>query len=131
VTRLLSYVAMAIVLAVALSIGVFGGQTPQTFDQHVAEVARTIRCPQCRSQSANDSEAPTAAAVRREIARRIDAGESDDQIRTYFAGRYGDEILLRPPASGAGAFVWIIPTVTIVLGGAGLAVAFRRWRTWT
>jgi cytochrome c-type biogenesis protein CcmH len=94
------------------------------------DVASTIRCPQCRSQSAADSDASTAQAVRVEITERIEDGQSDDEIRDYFASTYGDEILLTPPSSGVGSLVWVIPVVALVAGGAGLWFAFRRWRSW-
>lgn len=129
--RAFSYVAMAVVASAALAIGVLDEGSARTVEERVQDVASTIRCPQCRSQSAADSDAPTAQAVRVEIAERIDEGQSDDEIRAYFASAYGDEILLNPPRSGVGALVWIIPVVALVVGGAGLALAFRRWKRWS
>lgn len=126
-----SYAAMAIVLAVTLAAGVRPDGGPRTPAQRAHAVAETIRCPVCRSQSAAESDTTAAAAVRAEIARRIDAGQSDSQIRDYFAGHYGEDILLTPTASGITGLVWILPVVALVLAIAGLAVAFRRWRTRT
>jgi cytochrome c-type biogenesis protein CcmH len=66
--------------------------------------------------------------VREEIAERIEAGESDSEIRSYFASRFGDEILLTPPADGVGSLVWVLPVVVTVLAAGGLTWAFVRWR---
>ncbi len=128
--RLLSYVAMAVVAAVALALGALGERGSATVEDRVENLASSIRCPQCRSQSVNDSEASTAQAARREIAERVEAGESDDEIRGYFASRYGAEILLRPPSTGVGSLVWVVPVVAFVVGAAGLTLAFRNWRRW-
>lgn len=128
--RAISYALMGTVAAVALAVGGFDEREDRSAEARVQAVASTIRCPQCRSQSAADSDASTAQAVRVEIAERIDAGESDDEIRAYFASTYGEEILLTPPRSGVGSLVWIVPVVVLVVGAAGLALAFRRWRRW-
>lgn len=129
--RVMSWVALTIVAVGALAYGTVDDRPAASTEDRVQAVAATIRCPQCRSQSAADSDAPTAQAVRVEIAERVDAGESDDEIRAYFASRYGDQILLTPPAEGVGSLVWVLPVVATVLAGAGLAWAFVRWRRWS
>jgi cytochrome c-type biogenesis protein CcmH len=122
---------MALAVVVALAIGVVDQRDDRSTEERMQDIAATIRCPQCRSQSAADSDASTAQAVRVEITERIDEGQSDDEIRDYFASTYGEEILLTPPASGVGSLVWIVPVVALVAGAGGLWVAFRRWRRWT
>lgn len=101
---------------------------PQTPAARAAALAAEVRCPTCRGLSAAESDAKAARAIRTEIRRRVDAGDTNAEIKTYLASRYGDDILLRPPASGAGALVWVVPVAGFVLAVAGLAFAFRRWR---
>jgi cytochrome c-type biogenesis protein CcmH len=129
--RTAPYALMALAVVVALAIGVVDQRDDRSTEERMQDIAATIRCPQCRSQSAADSDASTAQAVRVEITERIDEGQSDDEIRDYFASTYGEEILLTPPASGVGSLVWIVPVVALVAGAGGLWVAFRRWRRWT
>jgi len=125
--RRLPWLAMAVVVAVALLVGVRpGGGTSD--EDRMRAIASTIKCPRCASQSAATSDAPTAAAIRRDIARRLADGQSPDQIRDYFAGRYGEGILLTPGRSGAAGLVWAIPVVGVVIACAGLVLAFRRWQ---
>ena len=65
------------------------------------------------ARSAAASRPPTATRRRprpcaTEIAERVEAGETDDEIRAYFASRYGDEILLTPAGRRASAaLVWV------------------------
>jgi cytochrome c-type biogenesis protein CcmH/NrfF len=129
--RTVSYAAMLVALVAALAVGVLDDSGTRTPEDRVNALAASIRCPQCRSQSAGDSDAPTAQAVRREIAERVEAGQSDAEIRSYFASTYGEEILLRPPASGVGALVWVVPVAAFVLAAGGLAYAFARWKRWS
>jgi cytochrome c-type biogenesis protein CcmH len=129
--RTVSYAAMLVALVAALAVGVLDDSETRTPEDRVNALAASIRCPQCRSQSAGDSDAPTAQAVRREIAERVEAGQSDADIRSYFASTYGEEILLRPPASGVGALVWVVPVAAFVLAAGGLAYAFARWKRWS
>lgn len=126
--RRLSWIALAIVGVVALVVGTVDDGPARATEDRVNDIAATIRCPQCRSQSAGDSDAATARAVRAEIAERVEAGESADEIRDYFASRYGAEILLTPPAEGVGSLVWVVPVVAFVLAAGGLGAAFVRWR---
>ena len=124
-----SYALMAVVLAAGLIAGTRHSGSSDPLDRARA-VAITIKCPTCRGQSVAESDAPASKAIREEIARRIDAGESNDAIRTYFAQQYGQDILLRPASSGVAALVWVLPVAAIVLGLIGLALAFRRWGRW-
>ena len=100
----------------------------RTTEERVHDLASATRCPTCRSQSVAESGAPIAREIRTDIARRVEAGESDDQIRDFLVGRFGQDVLLTPPASGVAGLVWVIPVVAVVLAAAGLAVAFWRWR---
>lgn len=126
-----SWVALLVVLAAGLAVGMSGDNGPRTTDERVAVIASTIRCPACRSQSAGNSEVASARAVVAEIGVQVEAGRSDDEIRAYFADIFGDEILLTPSGTGFVALVWVLPVVALVLGAAFLAVTFRRWRRWS
>ena len=123
-----SWLAMVLVLAGALAVGLQPDDTARTPEERVFEVASGYKCPTCRSQSVADSEAPTAKAIRAEIGRRLEAGESEQSIRDYLVGRFGEEVVLTPSSSGVTGLVWIIPVVAVTLAAAGLGLAFRRWR---
>jgi cytochrome c-type biogenesis protein CcmH len=96
--------------------------------QRVKHVASEIRCPTCRNQSAAESDAAAAKAVRDEITRRVRAGQSDGEIVEFMVSRYGSDILLKPARSGVASLVWTLPVVAVVVAIAALAVAFRRWK---
>jgi cytochrome c-type biogenesis protein CcmH len=61
------------------------------------------------------------------IRTQVAAGHSDDEIRDYFVSKYGEWVLLEPPAHGFNLLVYLLPALAL-LGGAGLImVAVRRW----
>ena len=123
------WLAIVAVADVALAVGASGGDDgPRTPAARAASIAAEVRCPTCRGLSAAESDAKAARAVRDEIRRRVDAGEGDAEIKAYLASRYGEDILLRPPATGAGALVWALPAAGLVVAGAGLGLTLRRWR---
>jgi cytochrome c-type biogenesis protein CcmH len=119
---------MAAVLVIALAIGAQGRSGPVTQAQRVKHIASEIRCPTCRNQSAAESDAAAAKAVRDEITRRVRAGQSDGEIVEFMVSRYGSDILLKPAGSGVASLVWTLPVVAVVVAVAALAVAFRRWK---
>jgi cytochrome c-type biogenesis protein CcmH len=91
-------------------------------------LAEELRCPECQGLSAADSSAPTARAMRADIRDRIEAGESDEDIRQAMVDRFGESILLRPEGGGLGLVVWGLPVAALAFGAGGLALALRRWR---
>lgn len=125
--RVASWGLMAVVLVAALAVGARDGGPP-TDAERVQRITEEIRCPTCRSQSVADSDAPAAEAIREETLRRVQEGQTDEQIRDYLVGRYTEEIRLEPPGRGVGAVVWVLPLAALAAALVALAVAFRRWR---
>lgn len=122
----LPWVLLVAVLAVALIVGGRAEATPSVSERTLS-VAATIRCPQCTDKSMAASDAPTSVAGRNEIRRQIEAGRTPDEIRTWFADRYGSDILLTPSRRGIEGLIWAIPVIAFVLAAAVLAAAFVRW----
>ena len=126
--RWLPWAALAAVVVAALAVGTLGGDDgPRSDESRARSLAEGFRCPTCRGQSVADSDAPAATAIRQEIARQIDDGRTDDEIREYVLDRYPRSQQV-PPRSGLAGLVWALPVVALVVGVAALAVAFRRWR---
>lgn len=96
-------------------------------EERVRDIAATLKCPTCRSQSVAGSDSPAAKAIRTEIARRVDDGQSGDEIRAAISSSYED-VQLIPSRSGVEGLVWVLPVVGLVLAMAGLSAVFVRWR---
>lgn len=118
---------MGVIVVVALGVGSLTGSQPVTPADRVLALTQSIRCPQCAGQSVAESDVSVSREIRREIAQRVEEGQTDDQIRAYFSSAFGPDALLTPPTDGVGGLVWILPVVAVVVAIAGLGVAFRRW----
>ena len=117
----------ALVIAAALAIGTTsrsGGTA--TIEDRAQEIAAGLRCPVCQNLSVADSPSRLAGEMRAEIASRLRAGASGDDVRAYFVERYGDWVLLEPPRSGFNLIPWVLPMAALLAGLAGLVAFLRR-----
>lgn len=115
-------VGLAAVLASART-----GRTESLADR-AHEIAAGLRCPVCLNLSVADSPSGLAGEMRTEIATRLRAGRSPEQIRSFFVDRYGEWILLEPPRRGLNWVPWAVPVVALVAGVAIWMTAIRRRR---
>jgi cytochrome c-type biogenesis protein CcmH len=81
-----------------------------------------IRCVACENEPISQSTAEIATDMRAMVRERIAAGDSDAEVRTFFARRYGEFVLFRPPLTGETIALWSAPAVLLVLG---LALIWR------
>jgi cytochrome c-type biogenesis protein CcmH len=123
-SRRLTWGLLAVVLVGALAVGSRSGSGPATEDQRVQRIASVIRCPTCRGLSAAQSDAPSAEAIRDEVRRRVQEGQTDAQIKDYLISRYGEDILLQPRSK----LVWALPIVGGAAAVGALALLLRRRR---
>ena len=85
----------------------------------------TLRCLVCQGQSIADSDAEVAGDMRALVRRRIEEGESPEQIRSWLIDRYGNWVSYAPPVEPVTWPLWAAP---ILLLGAGLYLARGRFR---
>ncbi len=95
--------------------------------REVVEIARTLKCPVCESQSVADSPSQLAQEMRAYIQRRLEAGDSRQAIVQALVDRYGEGILLEPPRAGFTLLVWWLPVLSLALGALVVGLALRRW----
>ena len=102
-------------------------QAEADLEARTTEVASTLRCPVCQGESIQDSPSQLAQQMRAVVRDRLRSGESPEQVKAYFVGRYGEWILLEPKMTGLNILLYVLPVV-LVLGGLALVVMLvRRW----
>ncbi|MGZ8765083.1 MAG: cytochrome c-type biogenesis protein [Acidimicrobiia bacterium] len=126
--RVAPWIALLLVVAGALFVATRDDGGPTTVNDRVRSIASELRCVDCQSQSVATSSTASARAFRADIRRRVEAGQSDGEIKRAFVDRYGEFILLKPTGSGLGLIVWGLPVLVLVVGAGGLFLALRRWR---
>ncbi len=127
VRRWLPWLALVVLVVVAVVVAANPGGDRTDADR-ARDLAAELRCPDCEGLSIADSSTPSGRTIRADLRERVRAGQSDEEIRQAYVDRYGESILLKPEGSGLGILVWALPVVLLVVGGAGLVVAMRRWR---
>ena len=80
----------------------------------------------CQNQSVAESQAELALDMRAIIREQLQAGADEDQVVDYFVARYGDYVLMQPPARGAGLVLWLIPPALLLVGGGATWLWWRR-----
>ena len=96
-------------------------------DAATRSLASQLRCPVCQGLSLQDSPSELAQQMREVVKQQLQAGKSPDEVKDYFVARYGQWILMTPPATGFNWLVYSLPFVVLVVGGAMLVVLVRRW----
>ena len=125
--RKAAWLSLGLVAVAALSFAVMSSSSGgETSSQRAERLAYGVRCPTCQGLSAAESDAKAATAVRAEITRRVEQGQSDAEIRQALVDRYGDGILLTPEGEGVAALVWALPVAGFVLAAAGVAATLVR-----
>lgn len=122
------WLVLVALLAGGLAVAALDGDGPRTSEERARDIAESIACPTCAGQSVADSNSAAAKNIRAEIVRRMEVGQTDQEIRDGIAGTYGDELLLTPPRTGVGGLVWFLPVALFVAAVGGLVAAFRYWR---
>ncbi|MHB1085186.1 MAG: cytochrome c-type biogenesis protein [Thiobacillus sp.] len=87
-----------------------------------------LRCLVCQNQTIADSNADLAVDLRNEIREKIQAGQSDAEIKAFMVARYGDFVLYRPPVNITTLALWVGPFLLLAVGGGILLVTLKRRR---
>ncbi|MGN6520965.1 MAG: cytochrome c-type biogenesis protein [Dokdonella sp.] len=125
-TRVLFAFALALAAAAANA-----AVDPLPFKDRAEEVrfqnlTKQLRCLVCQNESLNDSSAPLAADLRRDVFEQVRAGKSDDEIKAWLTARYSDFVLYDPPLRGGTFLLWFGPLLVLGAGAAAVVVSVRR-----
>lgn len=95
-------------------------------EERAQDLADEIRCVVCENEPVSRSNAAMAVDMRHAIRERVAAGDSDEQVRDYFAQRYGEFVLLRPRLSPSTIALWALPFVLLLIAAGALLIMARR-----
>lgn len=91
----------------------------------LADLEGEVMCPVCKT-TLDQSSSPAARQIKNFISRRIQAGDSKDEIKDELVAVYGPQILAAPPKEGFDLLAWLLPFVGLV--GGALVLGFLAWR---
>jgi cytochrome c-type biogenesis protein CcmH len=90
-------------------------------------IAAQLRCPVCQGLSLQESQSELSHQMKGVIKDQIVAGKTDEQVMNYFVAKYGEWILLEPPAHGFNLAVYLLPFIMLFGGMAVLYTSVKRW----
>ncbi|MFO1079793.1 MAG: cytochrome c-type biogenesis protein [Reyranellaceae bacterium] len=128
--RRLAALLVALLLAAAPAIAIEPSEmlADPALEARARDLGQALRCVVCQNQSIDDSSAEVARDMRRAVRKRLQAGDSNDQVLAYMVARYGDYVLLQPPFKARTLVLWLGGPALLLVGGAALLLAARRRR---
>ena len=86
-------------------------------EEQTINITKNLRCLICQGQSVYDSQSEFALSIRDLIIKKIDEGETDDEIYDYLKVKYGDWIIYDPKFDKNTILLWLIPLILFIFGG--------------
>tara|TARA_B100000676_G_C17803143_1_gene693302 strand:+ start:385 stop:750 length:366 start_codon:yes stop_codon:yes gene_type:complete len=87
------------------------------------KIAKNLRCLICQGQSVYDSDSEFAISVKLVIQNKLSEGLTEEQIYELLIKKYGDWISYNPKFRGNTYFLWLLPLLIFLFGGA---IIFRK-----
>ena len=82
------------------------------------EITKNLRCLICQGQSVYDSDSEFANSLKILVKKKLNEGLNEKQIYEYLKNKYGDWILYDPGFSKNTYFLWLLPILMFIFGGA-------------
>ena len=82
------------------------------------EITKNLRCLICQGQSVYDSDSEFANSLKILVEKKLDDGFNEKQVYDYLKSKYGDWILYDPGFNKNTNFLWLLPILMFVFGGA-------------
>jgi cytochrome c-type biogenesis protein CcmH len=79
------------------------------------QLTEELRCLVCQNQNIADSDAGLAKDLRREVAKMIKQGKTQNQITDYMVERYGDFVRYNPPMRADTIALWVLPLLVLFI----------------
>lgn len=129
--RLWAGMILALLVALTTLGPALAAVDPLPFKDRAEEVrfqnlTKQLRCLVCQNESLNDSSAPLAADLRRDVFEQMRAGKSDEEIKDWLTARYSDFVLYSPPLRGGTLLLWFGPLLVLVIGALAVARVVRK-----
>ena len=84
----------------------------------VDKISKNLRCLICQGQSVYDSDSEFANSLKILVEKKLNEGLDEKQIYAYLKNKYGDWILYDPGFSKNTYFLWLLPILMFIIGGA-------------
>ncbi len=126
----LAVAALIVLLGVAASLvapRAYAQQPSPEIQARMEKIAKGLYCPVCVGVPLDVCETQACEQWRQLIIQKLQAGESEQQIRQYFIDQYGERVLGAPPPQGFNLGAYLLPAAILLAGALILFVTLRGW----
>ena len=95
----------------------FGPSNAQDKDLH-SKISKNLRCLICQGQSIHDSDSEFANSIKILVENKLNEGLTEKQIYDYLKDKYGEWISYDPEFNKNTYFLWLLPILMFLIGGA-------------
>ena len=82
------------------------------------KIFKNLRCIICQGQSIYDSQSDFAESMKLVVKQKLNSGMSEEEIYIFFKEQYGEWISYDPAFNTKTYFLWGLPVLIFLLGGA-------------
>ena len=82
------------------------------------KITKNLRCLICQGQSIYDSDSEFANSLKLVVKKKLESGNSEEQIYDFLQEKYGEWILYDPKFDKSTYFLWLLPILLFITGGA-------------
>ena len=111
--RNLKYISIAIFCLFVLQENLKANQSSFLVDK----ISKNLRCLICQGQSVYDSQSDFALSMKLLIKKKINEGNSEEQIYKYLKNQYGEWIVYDPELNKKNLLLWAFPLILFIIGG--------------
>ena len=83
----------------------------------VDKISKNLRCLICQGQSIYDSQSDFALSMKLLIKKKLEQGNSEDEIYQYLKNKYGEWIVYDPELNKKNLLLWAFPLILFAIGG--------------
>ncbi len=88
------------------------------------KITKNLRCLICQGQSVYDSDSEFANSLKILVEKKLKEGKSEKEIYNFLKDKYGQWILYEPEFHKNTYFLWLLPILIFIIGGAILFKLF-------
>tara|TARA_E500000331_G_C16971623_1_gene589560 strand:- start:14 stop:379 length:366 start_codon:yes stop_codon:yes gene_type:complete len=82
------------------------------------KITKNLRCLICQGQSVYDSDSEFANSLKILVKKKLNDGLNEKQIYSFLKDKYGEWILYDPQFNKNTYFLWLLPILMFLIGGA-------------
>ena len=83
-----------------------------------SKITKNLRCLICQGQSVHDSDSEFANSLKIIVKEKLDDGKNEKEIYDFMKKKYGEWILYDTEFNKNTYFLWLLPILMFLIGGA-------------